>query len=101
MMSNSTLPLGFLHSNTQLAACGQLFSYLDVALPVELLLVCPTGGSDKVDQFHNLTTHLHLIVRMNDKLRQAVSIDEALAIVVNIHLETVLGITDMKINDYE
>jgi hypothetical protein len=25
MMSNSTLPLGFLHSNTELVTCGQLF----------------------------------------------------------------------------
>ena len=25
MMSNSTLPLGFLHSNTELVTCGQFF----------------------------------------------------------------------------
>ena len=51
------------------------------------------GCSDKVDQLHDLTTHFHLIVRMNDKLRQAISIDEALAIVVEIHLETIFGKT--------
>ena len=39
MMSNSTLPLGFLHSNTELVTCGQFFLYLDVAFAVELLLV--------------------------------------------------------------
>jgi hypothetical protein len=27
MMSNSTLPLGFLHSNTELVTCGQLFYF--------------------------------------------------------------------------
>jgi hypothetical protein len=29
MMSNSTLPLGFLHSNTELVTCGQLFIFYD------------------------------------------------------------------------
>ena len=29
MMSNSTLPLGFLHSNTELVTCGQLLPCSD------------------------------------------------------------------------
>ena len=67
------------------------FSYLDIAFSVELLLICPTGGGNEVDKFDHLTTHLHLIVRMNDLFRQSVSIDEALAIVVEVHLKAVLG----------
>ena len=67
------------------------FPYLDIAFSVELLLICPTGGGNEVDKFDHLTTHLHLIVRMNDIFRQSVSIDEALAIVVEVHLKAVLG----------
>ena len=53
MMSNSTLPLGFLHSNTELVTCGQLFSYLDIAFPVELFLVGSAGGCNEVDKLRN------------------------------------------------
>ena len=58
MMSNSTLPLGFLHSNTELVTCGQLLLYLDIAFAVELLFICSASGCDKVDKLHNLTAHL-------------------------------------------
>ena len=91
MMSNSTLPLGFLHSNIELVTCGQLFSYLDIAFPVELLFVRSFGGCDEIDKLYHLSTHLHLIVGVNDKLRQSVSIDKALTIIVEVHLKAVLG----------
>ena len=68
MMSNSTLPLGFLHSNTELVTCGQLLLYLDVAFAVELLLVSSSGGSYEVDQLDYLAAYLHLIIGMNDEL---------------------------------
>ena len=44
MMSNSTLPLGFLHSN--------------IALAVELFLVGSAGGCDEVDKFYLLAVFL-------------------------------------------
>ena len=69
MMSNSTLPLGFLHSNTELVTCGQLFSYLDIAFPVELFLVGSAGGCNEVDFGYKFPANLHFIIRMDDKLR--------------------------------
>ena len=54
MMSNSTLPLGFLHSNIA-GHEWPAFLYLDIALPVELLFVSPTGGGDEIDKLHYLT----------------------------------------------
>ena len=51
--------------DTELVTCGQLFSYLDISLPVEFFLVCSTGDGNEVDELHDLTAHLHLIVRVD------------------------------------
>ena len=58
--------------------CGQLLLHFDISLPVKLLFISSACGCDKVDQLHNLTTDLHLIIRMNDELRLSISIDKAL-----------------------
>ena len=65
MMSNSTLPLDFFHSDIELVTCGQLLLYFDISLPVKLLFISSACGCDKVDQLHNLTTDLHLIIRVH------------------------------------
>ena len=70
MMSNSTLPLGFIHIITDRLTLKELaFSlYFDVSLAVKLFLVYATGCSDEVYEFYNLSANLNLIVRMNDEL---------------------------------
>ena len=47
---------------------GQLSLYLDIALTIELFLICTSGSCDEVDKFHYFSTHLHLIVWMNNEL---------------------------------
>ena len=92
MMSNSTLPLGFLRSlRPTTSFCGVVGFYFYKTLAVELFFVRSAGSSDEIYQLHDLSTDLHLIIRMNYELRLPVSIDEALAIVIEVHLETVLG----------
>ena len=89
MMSNSTLPLGFLHLNTGLVTCGQPFAYLDITLAVEFFFVRSAGSRDEIHQLQRLPIHLYLIVRVNDEFRSSVSIDKAFTIVIEIHSETV------------
>ena len=90
MMSNSTLPLGFLHSNTELVTCGQLL-YFPILRKGKLSRVFYLCSSNEIDKLHHLSTYLHLIIGMNDEFRGTICIDKALTIVVEIHLETVLG----------
>jgi hypothetical protein len=88
MMSNSTLPLGFLHLIQNWSRVAS-FLYLDITLAVEFFLIGPAGCRDEVHQFHDLPIYLYLIVRVNDKFRSSVSIDKAFPIVIEIHLESV------------
>ena len=89
MMSNSTLPLGFLHSNIELVTCGQLLYFL-ILRQRKLCRVLHFSCCNEIYFFHKFTTYLHLIIRMNNELRLPISIDEALTIVVEIHLKTIL-----------
>ena len=90
MMSNSTLPLGFLHSNTELVTCGQLLCF-PILGKGKLSRVFDPCSCNEVHLRHKFTTDLHLVIWMDDELRGAIGIDKALAIIVEIHLETVLG----------
>ena len=47
--------------------------------------------SYEINEFNMLTTYFHLVVWMNNKLRYAICIDKALAIVIQIHLESCFG----------
>ena len=76
--------------NIELVTCGQLLLYLLIFRQSELCRVFYPCCCDKINLGHNLATYLHLIVRMNDELRLAVSIDETLTIVIEIHMKTVL-----------
>ena len=67
-MSNSTLPLGFLHSNTELVTCGQLL-YFMILRQRELGWVFQPCGSNEVHLSYYFATYLHLIIGMNDELR--------------------------------
>ena len=59
MMSNSTLPLGFLHSlRPTVSLCVAVGFYFDIALTVEFLLICTFGGCDEVDKFHHFTADI-------------------------------------------
>ena len=66
MMSNSTLPLGFLHSYIA-GHVWPAFLYLYVARAVKLFLVGSFSGRDEVDEFYNLATYLHLIIGVDDE----------------------------------
>ena len=70
MMSNSTLPLGFIHIITDRLALKELAVslYFDVSPAVEFFLVCATGCSDEVYEFYYLPADLNLVVRMDDEL---------------------------------
>ena len=68
MMSNSTLPLGFLHSNTELVTCGQLL-YFPIFGERKLSRVFHLCSSDEVDFGYKFPANLHFIIRMDDKLR--------------------------------
>jgi len=70
MMSNSTLPLGFIHIITDRLALKELAVslYFNVSLAVELFLVCAAGCSDEVYEFYNLSANLNLVVRMYNEL---------------------------------
>ena len=56
----------------------------------ELCRVFDPRGSDKIDISDKFSANLHLIVRMDDKLRLAISIDKTFIVIVEIHLKTVL-----------
>ena len=90
MMSNSTLPLGFLHSNTELVTCGQLL-YFPILGKGKLSKVFYLCSCNEVHLGHQFAADLHFVIWVNDELRDAISIDKALGIIVEIHLETVLG----------
>ena len=88
-MSNSTLPLGFLHSNTELVTCGQLL-YFPILGQRKLSRVFHSGRSNEIHLFDQFTANLHFVVRVNYKFRLPVCVDEAFSIVVKIHLKTIL-----------
>ena len=69
MMSNSTLPLGFIHIITDRLALKELAVslYIDVSPTVEFFLVCAAGGSDEVYEFNNFSANLNLVVWMDDE----------------------------------
>ena len=54
--------------------------YPNKSFAVELLLVGSAGGCDEVNKFYFFAVNLHLIIRMDDKLRSSVSINEMVAI---------------------
>ena len=68
-----------------------VFLYFPIFGQCELCWVFHFCGCDEVHPSHQLSANLHLVVRMHDKLRLPVSIDETLTIILEIHLETVLG----------
>ena len=68
MMSNSTLPLGFLHSNTELVTCGQLL-YFPILGQRKLSRVFHSGRSNEIHLFDQFTANLHFVVRVNYKFR--------------------------------
>ena len=67
------------------------FSYFVILGQCKLHGVFNFCSGDEVHLLHNLAANLHLVVRMDDKLRLAIGVDEALAIIVKFHVETVLG----------
>ena len=75
MMSNSTLPLGFLHSNTELVTCGQLL-YFPILGQRKLSRVFHSGCSNEVHLCDQFSANLHFVVRMNYKLLLPVCVDE-------------------------
>ena len=75
MMSNSTLPLGFLHSNTELVTRGQLL-YFPILGQRKLSRVFHSGCSNEVHLCDQFSANLHFVVRMNYKLLLPVCVDE-------------------------
>ena len=101
MMSNSTLPLDFFHSDIELVTCGQLLYFL-ILRQSKLCRVFHLCRCNEINLGYEFTTYLHLIIRMNDELRLSVSIDKALAIVIEVHLETILRETyQIGIGNYQ
>jgi len=100
MMSNSTLPLGFIHIITDRLALKELAVslYIDVSPTVEFFLVCAAGGSDEVYEFNNFSANLNLVVWMDDELRYAIGVDETFAIVIQIHLKPFFGKTNQLVS---
>ena len=58
MMSNSTLPLGFFHSNIELVTCGQLL-YFQILRQSKLSRVFHLCSCNEINLCHKLTTYLH------------------------------------------
>ena len=66
--------------------------YLNGALSVELLLVSSAGGCNEVNKFHLIAVYLHLIVRMDDKLRLTIGIDKTFTVVWKISKKMLLSV---------
>ena len=70
MMSNSTLPLGFFHSNkAALSLCDGVVFYFHISFAVEFLLVGATCSGDEVHQPDIIAAYLYLIIWMDDEFR--------------------------------
>ena len=83
MMSNSTLPLGFLHSINRPPLNGVAVGlYFDIFWQCEFGWILYSGRSNEVDQFYNISANLHFVVRMNNEFGLSISIDKTFTIIV-------------------
>ena len=83
MMSNSTLPLGFLHSINRPPLNGVAVGlYFDILWQRELGWILYSSSRNEIYQFNNISANLHFVVRMDDEFGLPISIDKAFTVIV-------------------